>query len=448
MGAAFAQVVEETSWATAIVMPLINLLIEPSSVFSSLDLHKREGFDFCCAEERLCGAAWYIFEADLLKGLLRSHEDLMWARGGLSWALRKPLYPFKAGAYHCPRIRSAIAVDMRLNSMRALYTLANARSGNFAAPDFSYEEWLYSSLWEQYYTDFSPLIINVEPTNNCNADCYGCVNKQMQRERSQLSYQTFAALIAEFRKGDDCRWVFSGMGEPLLNPELHRMITLAAPFSSMLITSLQKMPAGDFPYDALDHIRISTDALEAESFEKLRPGCSWSNIENFLNLARPQKLADPQGFPEIGITMVRHAETELQVQPFINYWKQVAKPIYRENFFRWPFDLPPDRVQWYQILGEASFNNSRARTSKVDFTPVRRRPCRNALLSATVLSDGSVTVCPYDFEGRQVFGNLKENTLREIWNSEKYCSFRRRHLALEFADVKFCNNCSDWYHPI
>lgn len=448
VGAAFAQVIAETSWKTAILMPLTNLLIEPSAVFESLALHRREGFDLCAAEERICGAAWYIFEADLLNGLMKSHAEIMWARGSLAWAVRKPLYPFKVGAFHCPRIRPAINADLRLNSLRAVHTISAVSNADFVAADFSYEDWLVKSGWEKYYSDFSPLIINIEPSSLCKAGCFGCVHPQMQRQQTNMSMQFFTALLGAFTAGDDCRWLFSGMGEPMLNPVLSDMVAATACFSSMLVTSLQKVPTEDFPFHALDQIRISTDALSEENFVKTRPGCNWKNIESFLSYARARKLSEPDRFPELGITLLRHALNESQMQPFIHYWKQVVKPVFRENFFRWPFNLPPEQVQWYQILGEAVYAGARDRTSKVDFKPVRRRPCRNALLSTTILSNGSVTICPYDFEGHFVFADANTASLKEIWQSDKAREFRQQHLSMEFTDKLPCRACPDWYHPV
>lgn len=448
LGAAFAQAITEMGWQTALMVPLTNLLVEPAAVLASLALHRRESFDMTAAEERICGAAWYIFEADLINGLMKSHAELMWARGGLAWALRKPLYPFKIGAYHCPRTRPGVVADLRLNSKRALHTISVAGGDDFASSDFSYDEWLDNSGWQTAWCDFAPLIVNVEPASLCQASCFACVYPQMQRDKMLMTPEIFAKITDSFAPGDDCRWVFSGMGEPLLNPFIGQMVAKTSQFSSMLITSLQKPPVADFPYYALDQIRISTDALTEEDFRQRRNGCAWKNIENFLELARARKQGSTEAFPEIGVSCLRHLLSETQLQAFINYWKQVVRPVFREHFFRWPFDAPSEAIQWFQILGEAEFLKAHTRTSLVDFTPVRRRPCRNATLSLTVLSDGSVTVCPYDFEGKHVFANVKDASLKEIWHSETARNFRKKHLQLQLETMTDCQNCSDWYHPV
>ncbi len=448
VGAAMAEAVKEHGWQTAVMIPLSNLLVEPSAVAESLELFRRESFDVLAAEERICGAAWYIFQADLLLGLLQSHPDLMWARGGLAWAVRKPLYPFKVGAFHCPRVRPALAADLRLNSERAFHALSGSITEDFVQSGFSYENWLNHSGWESRWCDFAPLIVNVEPASLCNAACTGCVYPAMQRPKIIMTPEIFGRVRAAFVPGDDCRWVFSGCGEPVLNPFLADMAASVADFSAMLVTSLQKLPPEGFPVAVFDQIRISVDALAEDDFLKRRPGCSWKNVESFLNFARAGKVAAPDNFPEVGVSFLRQAVSENQQQAFLNYWKQVVKPVFKDHFFKWPFDSAPEAVQWYQIIGDATFAGARARTSKVDFTPVRRRPCRNAVLSLTVLSDGRISACPYDFEGRMIIGDIKQNSLKDIWSSEPARRFRQHHLKLELASETICSRCTDWYHPV
>ncbi|PKL46704.1 MAG: hypothetical protein CVV42_15550 [Candidatus Riflebacteria bacterium HGW-Riflebacteria-2] len=449
VGAAISLTQEQTGWKTLVVIPLANLLVEAGEVYGSLELYRRESFDACFAEERVPGGGWAVFSNELLIGLQRSHEDLMWARGGLAWALRKPLYPFKLGSWHCPRIRSRLAVDLRFNSERMQIVYARTANSDFATSSFSYEKWLANSGWENVYCDHGPLTIELEPTNDCSGSCFNCPHSSMQRECTQLSVDIFGRLAAEFSAGDDVGWILSGMGEPLRHSGLADILRQLDKYQVSLHTSLQILPEDiDFPWSTIDHLRISTDALAREGFDKVRPGCNWENIEKFLVFARERKKAMPDRFPEIGVSLLRHRLTEHHQQAFLRYWKQVTSPVFRENFFRWPFDLPPDPVQWFQILGEAEYGRSGSRTSNVDFTPVKRRPCRHALLSATVLADGSVTICPFDYEGQHALGSLKNHSLKDIWRSQSAQNFRKQHLQMQFNDDLPCVDCRDWYHPL
>ena len=81
----------------------------------------------------------------------------------------------------------------------------------------------------------------------------------------------------------------------------------------------------------------------------------------------------------------------------------------------------------------------------MSFEPFKRRPCKNAF-SLTILSDGTVTGCPYDAEGSLCnLGNLKEKSLMEIWNSSSAKAWRESHLLIKLNKDCYCKNCQDWY---
>jgi radical SAM protein with 4Fe4S-binding SPASM domain len=447
VGSAFAQAMND-NWDTAILVPLCNLLVEPEAVFASLALYRRESFDVCFVEERVPGAGWTVFSADLLRGLQKSHEDIMWARGGLSWALRKPLYPFKTGYFHCPRVRASIRADLRLNSKRSAAMYAQLAFDRFAETDFSYAAWLADSGWEELYTDFAPAVLIVEPTTECAGKCFNCGRNNLGREKAELDAGLFASMVDEFSAHREVRFVFTGMGEPLLHPDFSEMLHSTRNFVTSLHSSLQVMPPPDFPFTALDHLRISVDALEADGFSLSRDGCCWQNIEGFIAMLREYRKNDAERFPEIGVSFLLTRLTENQQQAFINYWKKVVRPVFRENFFRWPFDLPVEAIQWFQILGENSMISAGGRTARIDFAPVKRRVCQHALTTSTVLADGRVTICSGDTDGKYTMGNIRESGIMEIWNSDLYKEFRRQHLRQLPCRDKPCKDCRDWYHPI
>ena len=62
--------------------------------------------------------------------------------------------------------------------------------------------------------------------------------------------------------------------------------------------------------------------------------------------------------------------------------------------------------------------------------PVREDPvnvCALIFYNLTVKYDGIVSACPVDWEQKTNFGDLKEQTLYEIWNGKKLNDFRRMH---------------------
>ena len=142
---------------------------------------------------------------------------------------------------------------------------------------------------------------------------------------------------------------------------------------------------------------------------------------------------------------MRRGVSEKDILPFMKKWREVCKPVFKDNFFRWPYDSKPDKISWYQISGQSSYCGNSKNTSTVDFEPAKRRVCRNAF-GLTVLSNGEVTTCPFDAEGNNFcIGNIKDNTIMEIWESSKAKIWREKHLLKTFDENSYCKNCYDWY---
>lgn len=446
-GTPIASTVSKHRWDRLVLVPLANLLVDRRGVVESLRLHAREGFDATFSEDRITGAGWAVLEATLVAGLQASHPDIMATRGGLAWALREPLYPFRIGEHHTPRHRSRLPVDLRLTCERVSRTF-DARGGDaFATPCFEYNEWISTSGWEETYLDSGPLTAWVEPSSVCAGSCLHCPQPRLNRPHGVMPVGMFGKIVNKLKYIEGLRWVFSGMGEPVANPDLGAMAELVKERHITLHTSLNAELSDTFSWEYFDLVRISVDALDAGHFSAVRPGCSWENIERFLAAESARKADAPDHRPEIGISLLKHRENETTAGAFIKYWKQVCTPVFRKNFFVWPADTPPQKVQWFQILGAAEFLGAGEYAGTVRYTPLNRRPCLHALLGIHILQDGTIARCPYDIEGTHGWGNLGTmESFDEAWNGDAWRRFRREHLDLNWPDGSPCFRCQDWYH--
>ena len=62
-----------------------------------------------------------------------------------------------------------------------------------------------------------------------------------------------------------------------------------------------------------------------------------------------------------------------------------------------------------------------------------------------VWHDGKVNPCDYDYKSVLSKWNVKESSIKEIWNSENYNSFRKKHIEGKFDDISYCKNCDFLY---
>jgi radical SAM protein with 4Fe4S-binding SPASM domain len=68
--------------------------------------------------------------------------------------------------------------------------------------------------------------------------------------------------------------------------------------------------------------------------------------------------------------------------------------------------------------------------------------CFRAMSQLYVMYDGRVSTCCFDPLGRQVFGDLNTQTIREVYNSAAYVAFREAHSRNEADKYDICAKCS------
>jgi radical SAM protein with 4Fe4S-binding SPASM domain len=82
-----------------------------------------------------------------------------------------------------------------------------------------------------------------------------------------------------------------------------------------------------------------------------------------------------------------------------------------------------------------------------------RYPCVRPWFIITILWDGRVVPCCYDYDGKYVIGDLTTHSLKEIWNNRRMQELRRQLITGTFYDNPLCENCreakgypeSPWY---
>jgi len=68
-------------------------------------------------------------------------------------------------------------------------------------------------------------------------------------------------------------------------------------------------------------------------------------------------------------------------------------------------------------------------------------PCGTPFSEVSVLWNGDVVLCCYDYDGFNVVGNLREQTLKEIWHGEKINQIREIFEQRRTDTLPFCSGC-------
>ena len=73
------------------------------------------------------------------------------------------------------------------------------------------------------------------------------------------------------------------------------------------------------------------------------------------------------------------------------------------------------------------------------------RLCEHLYHKMYIGYNGDVLLCCMDWRRRVVLGNVRTQTLKEVWQGEKYQHYRRQHELGRSKELELCDTCSYVY---
>ena len=280
-----------------------------------------------------------------------------------------------------------------------------------------------------------PPNIQIEITNFCNSKCTICPIKNMKRKRGVMEFVLFKKIIDECKENN-----FSGIiapfleGEPFITPKILtylKYIRKQIPKAKVGIFSngsklTDKLASEIIKEELLDTLVISFDGGTKETYENIRVGLSFdetrNNVQNFLKLRKKFKKKKP--FVEISMVVTK--ENKKTMKLLEEEFKDADKVSFHK-FFNW--------------AGQMKKSNKNYKNSKIRNFFVKRNVCNRLDSAITILFNGDVALCCWDYEGKVILGNIKNSTIKEIWNSEKLKNIRKALKEREFEKLPLCYGC-------
>jgi radical SAM protein with 4Fe4S-binding SPASM domain len=263
-----------------------------------------------------------------------------------------------------------------------------------------------------------PDIVQIESTNLCNAKCVFCPRDEMHRRQGVMEMDLYKKIADECAALGITHVRVHNYGEPFLDRQLVDKVRYAkskgiAEVGMISNGSLITEDIARGMIDAgLDAINISVDASGKEVFEKTRIHLKYDDvIGNIKTLARLRKESGRKR-PKLILSFVRQ-NNSADEQAFIDEWSTVADKVHVTDLHNWAGTL----------------------NTQSDV----RYPCYRLWLTFTVLWDGRVSLCCADFDGRHILGDLRTQTIAQIWNSPAYRAVRKQHL--ENGGPEICRSC-------
>ena len=273
-----------------------------------------------------------------------------------------------------------------------------------------------------------PPLVALELTNICNLRCVYCPSPLKLRPQGSMDEPTFARLIEQIHQASIPRVVIVGNGEPTLHPNFAaytRRLRAIVPYLSLtsnwkkvddsLIDTVLTLP--------FDVINISVDGVDAATYEATRIGGNFDQLRhNVERLWQRKQTLKSSTLIAIRV-MLKPSEVDHERQ-VMTYWQAIADVVSPQFVLNFRGGL---KDAYEPVL------NEQAR-------------CIMTLKTLDVHWDGNVPLCSYsDIQiGNPhglLLGNIRENTLTELWNSPLMRQYRHGHRHRDPAMTPICKGC-------
>ena len=309
-----------------------------------------------------------------------------------------------------------------------------------------------------------PVCLYLETTNRCNLLCTTCPRTFEELEPpADMSWDLFVRIVDQFPT--IARVVLHGVGEPMLVRSLPRMIRYLKDRGTYVLfntngTLLTARKGRELIEAGLDELRISLDAAEPEAFTRVRGLPLFPRIVRNIRAFRALQQELGAETPRVSLWLTGLKETIGQLRQFVLLAHECGiAEVYLQRLVYFPEGLGLARAEQAlfasnadderRLIAEAqetarwlgiAFNASGATDPDTSLNPEQQdRPwslCRRPWTLMYFTAHGRALPCciaPFSMRGYDNFtlGEATQQTLREIWNGERYRSFRAALLSDE-----------------
>jgi MoaA/NifB/PqqE/SkfB family radical SAM enzyme len=276
---------------------------------------------------------------------------------------------------------------------------------------FSYPKWHYVAPF--------PLHVDFEASFKCNLNCPMCFRPHIDKKNyGDMDFDLYKKGIDECVKHDLYSIRLSWRGESTMNPDLVKMVRYAKEKGIKevsFITNarlLEGKLAEGLIKAGLDYLTVSVDGLE-EHYNVLRKPNTFDDISKKLEDFYKLKNKIGGGFP---LLKVQAIWTYIKEDPaaYYNYFKNFTDKINfdPENDYSLK-EVPQDR----------------------DFI------CQYPWQRITVTWNGEIPLCISDWNLHTKIGDLKTQTIKEVWLGEAMDRYRKIQLGKNRLSIPCCKKC-------
>lgn len=269
------------------------------------------------------------------------------------------------------------------------------------------------------YRQQAPFTVQIEPTEGCNLGCKFCGLRGMREKGTKPWYfmdtktaENIAKKIHE--AGWTCKIIFAMHGEPTLNPDLFKIISIFRKY----------LPNAVFYIISNGYGIVHNDEYEIEDYVKelFNAGINHILLDNYSDHGDWSKA-------------VKAVQDTVQVL----YLGKDKTPMFPTDSKKNIIVLPP--IVTTKISFVRNLKNHCGAAFPLDDS-FNNKKCAVPFRELSFRYDGSVALCCDDFRGEFFVGNIKDyKTIDDLWNDER---FQAARIMLYNGERSFrpCQGCS------
>lgn len=290
-----------------------------------------------------------------------------------------------------------------------------------------------------------PLSIAIELSSDCNSNCYMCPRKNMTRAGGKMDLKLFKKIIDELHKNKVLlrKLFLHWMGEPLLNESFNKMIAYAKKknIAEMVVMAsnliaLDEDKAERLVKSGLDELFVSLDAVRQETYDKIKGNsASLEKVEDSIYRLVETRKKMGSSLPYIRLKILKSSVNRDEIEEFKDKWSPVVDEIYVEEDLNAWNGTNQDVNK--NIKGDPLYKEKAGADDG-------RWPCDRLWYQLAISQDGFVSPCIADWNGTGFIGNVKNESVFDIWHSPKLKEMRRKHIDGKYGELEMCKDCQRW----
>lgn len=292
----------------------------------------------------------------------------------------------------------------------------------------------------------TPFIINVDPSDRCNFRCSFCptgdrkLMKDIRRPLKTMEWEMFTKIVDDIKDFEQPIKVLRLYkdGEPLLNHRFADMVKYAKDSGAVLrvdtttnASLLNPKRNIEIIEAGLDKINISVEGVTAEQYMKFSK--YKINFDNFVNNIK--HFYENKKQCEVVVKINGDILSNDDKSFFIETFKDIADGVYIEHIMScWPdFELRDG----LKVNNEVALYGQQIKEVSV---------CPYVFYSFSINSDGQASLCFLDWSRNLIIGDVKKESVKDIWLGQKIKNYQKMFLRNERKDHPICKDCGQMSH--